>query len=197
MAYSPETYQRMLMRLLPPGIAWPRDPDSVLGKLLLAIADALARVEARAEDLHKEADPRTTFELLVDWEHDLGLPDSCLGQPATLQERRQAVLYRLLEEGGQSASYFEALAADLGYTVTVSEYKVARAGRLRCGDRVYGVAWAHAWQVACAVTALTSFRAGQSCAGEPLRNWGNERVECAITARQPAHTIPIFTYAEE
>jgi uncharacterized protein YmfQ (DUF2313 family) len=105
-----------------------------------------------------------------------------------------AVIYRLLEEGGQSPAYFEALAADLGYQVTVSEFRPFRAGRGRAGEPVYGTDWAHAWQVYCGATAITSFRAGASCAGEPLRNWGNEMLECAISSRAPAHTHVIFTY---
>jgi uncharacterized protein YmfQ (DUF2313 family) len=175
-------------------MAWNQDPESNLGRVLAARAAGMAEVDQRADDLMDEADPRTTFELLQEWERECGLPDRCVGDLSTLQERRAAVVSILTATGGQSAAYFEALAADLGYQVTVSEFRPFRAGRGRAGEPAYGTDWAHAWQVDCGATAITSFRAGQSGAGERLRTWGNERLECAITARQPAHTHVIFTY---
>lgn len=188
-------YQQLLFALLPQGAVWPRDPDSTLGRTLAALAEELARVDARALDLLDEADPRTAYELLPDWEKTCGLPDACAGLGASLQERRAAVVARVTHRGGQSPAYFQGLAASLGYAATVSEHQPFRAGQGRAGDPVYGPDWIFAWRVTTAQTAPRAlFRAGQSAAGERLASWGLEPLECAVRAAAPAHTHVIFSY---
>lgn len=78
MALTAEQYQSQLLELLPLGAVWPRDLDTGLAKLLLAKADEFARVDGRADQLIEEADPRTTSEMLSDWERVVGLPDECM-----------------------------------------------------------------------------------------------------------------------
>lgn len=70
-------YLAQLAALLPPGAALPREPDSVLMRLLSAPAAELARVEARAAALLDEADPRVAADLFEAWERVAGLPDDC------------------------------------------------------------------------------------------------------------------------
>lgn len=72
-ALTAEIYSRVQQHLLPPGITWKRDGDGELTKVLLATGDELARVSQRGVDLIDEADPRTTDELLTDFETALGL----------------------------------------------------------------------------------------------------------------------------
>ncbi len=188
-------YQQLLFALLPQGAVWPRDPDSTLGQTLAALAEEMARVDARALDLLDEADPRTTYELLPDWEQTCGLPDACAGLGASLQERRAAVVARVTHRGGQSPAYFQDLAASLGYAATVSEHRPFRAGLGRSGDPVYGADWVFAWRVTTSQAApRVLFRAGQSAAGERLASWGLEPLECAVRAAAPAHTHVIFSY---
>lgn len=91
MALSAEAYARMLRHMLPPGKLWRHDADSVLSKVLLASADELSRVDQRALDIIEEADPRTTDELLPDFERVLGLVAE-----GTLDERRARVVSLLL-----------------------------------------------------------------------------------------------------
>lgn len=59
---------RDAIALLPRGVAWSKSPDSRLGKLLDALTRELDRVEARAADLLRESNPRTTSELLLEWD---------------------------------------------------------------------------------------------------------------------------------
>lgn len=82
-------YARMLTALLPPGRLWRLIGDSVLGKVLLAIADELARVDNRAHDLLRESDPTTAIELLPEYEAELGLVAA-----ATIAERQANVVAR-------------------------------------------------------------------------------------------------------
>lgn len=189
-----QAYLAQLQALLPPGAAWPREPEAVLTRLLAAWAEELARVDRRAHDLLREADPRTTVELLPDWERVCGLPDSCAGAAETLQQRRAQVVARLTHKGGQSVAYLKSLAATLGAEVAITEYRPFRAGLSAAGDDLSNGDWPHTFRVHAAETPVTSFRAGLSAAGEPLRAWGSLPLECAIRRAKPAHTEVIFSY---
>jgi uncharacterized protein YmfQ (DUF2313 family) len=204
---SAEAYARQLKQLLPRGRLWSLDPDSVLSKLCLGIAEELARVEGRGAALVDEVDPRTTLELLDDWERVLGLPDDCYDEPPTsVTERRLAAVQKLTSRGGATPQFFIDLAALLGFTVTITEYTsdVARAGTLRSGDRIYSPAWAYAFKVNVdlASPALEGwsaesifFRSGTGRSGDRLRSWNGPVLECIIRRSRPAHTVVLFSYA--
>lgn len=55
MALTVDDYLAQLQALLPSGPAWPRDVNADLTKLLMAEADELARIGARAEQLRTRA----------------------------------------------------------------------------------------------------------------------------------------------
>jgi len=141
-------------RLLPRGLAWTRVAGSVLQSYWRVVADAIAAVHARAGVLTEvESFPPSSVELLSDWETVLGLPDSCLGVGPTTSARQALVAERLAATGGQSIGYFEALAAQLGATITIEEFAPFRAGI----------------DVAAAGTVVaTWFEASVSAAGAPL-----------------------------
>lgn len=184
-----------LQALLPPGAAWPRDPDAVLTHLLAGCADGLSRIDGRALDLLEEADPRATFEMLGDWETEAGLPDLCTGQPETLQERRAQLVGRITGRGGQSRAYYIALAATLGFGVTIEEHGLFRADAGQCDITPLNEdGWAYAWTIHAPETTETLFRGDQSTTEEPLLAFGNRRLECAIRRASPAHTVPLFAY---
>jgi uncharacterized protein YmfQ (DUF2313 family) len=190
---SDQDYEQELKTLFPQGLAWILE-GTVFENLVSGIAPELARVDRRASDLINELDPRTTSELLTDWERVLGLPDGCTGQLGTLQERRNAIVAKLNAIGGQSREYFIALAATHGFEITVEEFRPFQAGVSRAGENVNSQFWRFAWRVNAPETTVWAFRAGQSTAGEPLRNWGNKPLECLIRKYKPAHTHPIFAY---
>lgn len=187
-----DDYLTMLKKLLPRGAAWQFGTGSKFSDLLTAFADELVRVHKRAVDLVKECDPRYTSELLAEWEKVAGLPDPCTGALETQAERRDAIVARLGEQGGQSRQFFIDLAAALGYTVTIDEFNPFVAGD-NAGDAVAGDAWQFAWQVNAPETTIEYFTAGSN-AGEPLATWGNTELECAIERAKPAHTNVIFAY---
>lgn len=194
---SLEQYQDHLFNLMPRGLAWTRESNSSIAKLILAIAVELSRVDARVADLLREAYPGTTFELLEDWERVCGLPEPCEGAPTTLQARRDAILRKLLRPVGQSRQFFIDIAARVGFTITIFEPRPFLAGIGRAGDRCYDETWRYAWYVNGPEVTITDFRAGISVAGDPLRFWGNELLECIISRLKPAHTHVIFAYGEE
>lgn len=195
MRANADEYLLLYQGLLPLGAAWPREPGATLTKMLFAQADEATRIHNRAVDLLDEADPRTTAELIGDWERVTGLPDACSAPyVTTLQERRAAVVARLTARGGQSRQFYIDLAASLGYAITITEFRPFRVGRNACGDPLCGEEWSFVWRVNAPETTVRYFRTGSSAAGEPLRTWGNELLECAIARVKPAHTLVQFGY---
>lgn len=190
-------YVESLRQLLPSGSVWRTEPGTRLRQLLEALAGRLVAFHARAVGLLDEADPRTTTELIADWERVAGLPGPCGDLGETLQQRRAALVQALTATGGASAAYFEALAVSLGYPgVTITEFDPFRAGD-PVGGAVTGDTVAFVWQVNVPVSvAISSFRVGQSVAGEPLRAWGNEQIECVFNHLKPAHTTILFAYGD-
>lgn len=109
MGLAAAAYARMMTALLPPGRLW-RTVDGVLGRLLLACADELARLDARGDDLLDEADPRTADELLPEYERELDLEEA-----ATDDERRARIVARLIaRQRYRPVDFQEALAPLLG-----------------------------------------------------------------------------------
>ena len=195
MALSESDYLTQLQDLLPPGIAWPRDPDCYLTRLLSGLAVELARIDARAERLIIEADPRETNELLMDFERMCGLPDPCavsISDEITTSERRRAILAVLTGIGGQSAAYFVQLAESLGYSITVTEFRLHDVNST-VEDPIYSHPWQYAWQVEMPAVRV-SYKTVSDTVSDPLAWWGNILLECLIRRYKPAHTTVIFTY---
>ncbi len=179
-----DDYGLALRQLLPRGVVWTDDPTSKLGLALLAWADELARVHNRLLDLVEEADPRTTSELVGDWERVLGLPDPCDPTPPTsTSDRRAAIVARLVETGGQSIAYYTevALALEVVITITEQQHGVAfRVGVGRVGGRLANVGNVFYWQVNAPAATSADLRA---------------RLECILQRIKPAHTVVEFVYS--
>ncbi|MQX36807.1 YmfQ family protein [Roseospira navarrensis] len=207
MARDAAAYRRVLAGLLPRGAAWRRDPGSVLGRLLEALGAPLARADARADALVDEADPRTTWEMLADWERVCGLPDTCsraAGTP-TLEERRAAVVQRLTARGGQSRAFFLGIAEALGYAITIEEWRPFQVGLSGVGPSVDpGMLGPQlgppqirfVWRVTVLEPRVTRFHVGTSqCGVDQLTAIRRaEDLECQFRRRAPAHTHLIFRY---
>jgi uncharacterized protein YmfQ (DUF2313 family) len=192
MPATAQQYENLLIQLSPPGAAWPVEEGTTWRVLLGARAEELARLHNRAEALFEEADPRTASELLPDWERVLGLPDDCAGAADTLEERRAALLAKLTGIGGQSRAYYIGVAAALGFTVTIEEFPVFTC-ESPCEDAVTDETWRFTWRVNGPTTTVRDFTCESTCE-EPLRDWGHEVLECAMTRLKPAHTAVLFAY---
>ncbi|BAO88907.1 YmfQ family protein [Caballeronia cordobensis] len=197
MALTADDYRGLLQNLLPSGPAWPREPSAFVTRMLDAWAQEFARIDARVDALIEEADPRSTLELLPDWESMLGLPDPCAGESPTLQQRHAAVVAKLVNGGGQSEAFFVEFAQSLGYEISISTFRPARINEARCGDRCYGQDWIFAWSVDLPLTSVVFARINQSTIGEPLANWGNDVIQCQLQDLKPAHTVLLFRYLTE
>jgi len=179
MSVTPESYTRQLVQLLPQGRLWYLDEGSVLRRFLLGLADELARVDGRVEDLLREFDPRQTVELLTEWERAYGLEGA-----GTVAQRQAILAATVAARGGQTPAYFESLALAAGYQATVFEgfieTPVARLGS-RLGARLYGVAWAFAWRVEVVDTS-----------SPPAAT--HAELEAIIRRAAPSHTVVYFEY---
>lgn len=195
MALTDTDYLRQLQALLPPGPAWPKDDDALLTRLLSGLSEELARVDGRAWQIAEEADPRTVAELFADWERVAGLPDACavaFGGTQTESQRRAALVGRLTPMGGQSPAYYIALAALIGYAITITEFRSHTVDD-DVNYPLYGGAWDFAWQVNAALNTITEFTVDMTVE-DPLAAWGNALLECVINRLKPAHTTLLFSY---
>lgn len=170
-------YQAGLISLLPPGLAWTRRPESVLGRILLAEADSLAHIEAETFRLMDEANPLRCDEALDDWRRVCGLPDECSRPLASREEQRAAVIVKLNRPGGQNAAYYQSLAAAYGETIEVEEIPLFIADAASAGDNLNECPTGLMINAGFGVM-VPEFVAGRSEAGDdvncfpsPLRAW--------------------------
>jgi uncharacterized protein YmfQ (DUF2313 family) len=193
--FTAEDYLGQFQRLLPRGRVWSRTLELVQDFELLVLMPTWVRLQNALNRLIPEIFPCSTNELIPEWEATLGLPDPCTGHLGTKQEQKQAICWKFLARGGQSKSYFIAIAEGLGYSITITEFAPFRAGINRAGDPVYGSGWANVWRVT-ATSPVVYFRAGQSDAGDRLRSWGSPLLQCTLDAIKPAHTVLLFGYTD-
>ncbi|WP_233854168.1 YmfQ family protein [Paraburkholderia sp. HD33-4] len=198
MAHTPNSaadYAHVLRTLLPRGRVWTREDDGTQAGVLDALGVTAQTTDNAAVNLIVAAFPATATDLLPEWEASLGLPDPCVGEAGSTQQRRQQVVARLTNSGGASAQYFIDLAASLGYTITVENCAPFRCGQSTCGDPLGNQDWSHTWVINAPVNTVTYFQTGLSTAGDPLASWGNDVLECEMNALKPAHTILQFHYS--
>ncbi|NBB17562.1 DUF2313 domain-containing protein [Caulobacter sp. SLTY] len=184
--------------LLPQGLAWARNHPLGLGDLFTGMAQEFARLDQRVEDLFEEADPRTTYELIDEWESQLGLPDPCTAAAVTLNARQVVAWRKLAIQAGQTPAFYVALAASLGFDIEIHEFDPAvdvYDGALTA--LIAGGKYRYVWRVhVLTETDFSVFRTGESDAGDLLSEGGGLDVECVINAAKPSHTHVIFTYEE-
>lgn len=184
-----ESYDPVVQKHLPPGIAWRYAPDGDYDGFVRAIGYSFARVEKRGEDLLKEIDPSTMFELLADWERVLDLPGTNPSPPTTLAGRRDAVRAKLVGHGDPSIPNLEEIADGAGYeSVVVGRpfepfvagstvgYGFTGGGRALWNNNQDDSGWSFVW--------LAIQETGSD---DALVQWLLESVS-------PRHTEPLFTF---
>lgn len=183
------------LRLLLPPVSY----DGTAPRLSASVeaeANALTLSDAQAEATYSAIFADSGMGL-SDWERVLALPDPCLiGVPQSVRQRVQAVVSKLQARGGQSKSFFIALAKSLGYDIDISTFRPARAGIARAGDRLYGGDWNFTWRVNAPAVTVTYAVAGLTAAGDPLASWGNKALECRLSQMKPAESILLFGYGD-
>lgn len=136
-------WRKSLSFLLPPGWAFPRNPNSVVQRIVGAIARMFYDQKEWSDEVVRQGYPQHTCTRLEDWETDMGLPD-CPNAPTDYDSRRAAVItkitwpYAYLEYDDSSAAALgtiENICLASGFDVTVACYNPFRFGRDRLGGR--------------------------------------------------------------
>ena len=185
-------FAQALAYLLPQGAAWPREPGSVLMRVLQGMAGMFEQLHAYTQRAAFEWMPHATRTRLEEWEEATGLPDPCFGPLQAFEARRSRLLARLR---GPSAFYFdsspaapgsiEAVCLNLGLVAQVRYNAPFRCGRDRVGHRVGQLdgklyVLIQAWN--------TVFRVGRQRVGQRLieRPAALAELVCALTRYVPA-----------
>ena len=194
--YSQNDYASALSALLPRGRAWPRASDTVKAAVLRALGSSYQRSDNDADNLIKGAFPATATSMLSEWESTLGLPDDCaIGEIGGISDRQHSVVSKLISNGGLNRDYYIRVAAALGYTITITQFRPAMSGMSVCGDALNGDEWPFTWRINAPETTIKYTLAGSSYCGDPLASWGNKQLECAINKIAPSHLNLIFSYS--
>ena len=184
-----EDYSEVLHGLRPVGPAMAGE-DVVLQGL----APEFSRAHNRLGDLLRESDPRTTYELLTEWERAFGLPDGCVDISDDLVARINALAARVRGAGSPTPQYFIDLAATVGYDITITEL-TPHTVNSAVNYPLYGEEIRYVWQVSSVLNTIT-YADVNSTVETPLASWGNSILECVITRAKPAHTHVQFSYTE-
>ncbi|ELQ7224701.1 YmfQ family protein [Escherichia coli] len=194
--YSQNDYASALSALLPRGRAWPRASDTVQAAVLRALGSSYQRSDNDADNLIKGAFPATATSMLSEWESTLGLPDDCaIGEIGGISDRQRSVVSKLISNGGLNRDYYIRVAAALGYTITITQFRPAMSGMSVCGDALNGDEWPFTWRINAPETTIKYTLAGSSYCSDPLASWGNKQLECAINKIAPSHLNLIFSYS--
>lgn len=177
-----DDYKRVVPQFLPLGLAWKVKPGGTMDKLHCALAKEPSRVEFRGLNVLEEFDPRTSQELLEDWERVLGLPDPCDDDPSTvLADRQEAAHAKLTARDEVNESFFIELADDLGYPgATIrQEHAPFECGISDCGDALQG--WQGHWTYTWTLILLNSTD-------------NDKTLQCLVRLYAQAHIIVHFEY---
>ena len=184
----------LLKRLLPPVSV---DPNGAAIALELAAeANVLNLAQWYGDQILLEADPRTASLTLTDWERVYGLPDICVaaaGITQSVSERRAALVALITMLGGQSPAFFIALAAVMGYAITISELHPQTTE----DDTEYAVQdeqYRFIWVVNASLYNLRELTT-EDDTEMATAVWGNKLLECRINRFKPAHTLVLFAYS--
>lgn len=188
-------YSSQIAKLFPRGLAWFFDNGKTNKKLVDVLATEASIVDAAACSFIDEFFPDTTSAFLSDWERVAGLPGECDELAETVSLRRKDLKQKLTSRGGQSPQYFIDLAAALGFTITITEFKPFMVSKNAVGDALWNEDWWFAWQVNAPLNTVDYFSVGQNAVGDPLASWGNERLECVLEHEKPGQTELIFAYS--
>ena len=137
-------FAQSLQQLLPTGFAWPRNPRSVLMRVLHGVAAAFDELHQFVFATAQQWLPHQTTLRLREWEEACGLPDGCMGPDQTEAERRAALMARLrgmqlpyTDSSHAALAVIRSVCAELGYEVRHVAYNTPlRVGIGQVGQRL-------------------------------------------------------------
>lgn len=161
-----EVLVSQLQSLLPP-VSYDPKGEFLLAQLI-AEANALQEALVSLEEVEAAIFPETAGEYIADWERVFDLTPA---PGASQADRIEAVLAAMADLGGQSISYFVALARRMGLPATVDVAQRALAGVAVIGDAAPDGDTLYQWRL-----------------NVPMEAFRNSKLETLIKARRPANT---------
>jgi uncharacterized protein YmfQ (DUF2313 family) len=202
-------YKSLIRKLFPKGEAWRIEPGTPFAKLADALAQEPARIEKRLENFLNEMDPRTTSEMLDNWERLLNIPDECTPADAStvISDRRLRIMQKLTTGGGQNGAFYLLLAQQLGYDsslFSVNSFNDFKVGFSAVGEALTNATdsdgeetgWPHTFRVEAPAEFVQRFRVGRSTVGQKLVLPENTTLECVMRKFAPAHSTVLFAFGE-
>lgn len=192
---SASAYQRQIFKLWKPG-QWALRAGSVLGNLLLALAEECYYWNNSIVELDKELDPTTTDDLLSNWETEYGLPDPCLTGSYVSDEtlRKKQLVMKALSLGGSSPEYFKYLSSLLGVQVEITD---GNAKMTTCEDTcesdVIYEGMNFVWYVDVSEYEYNQATCESDCE-TPLDWYNTNGIDCFFDRLRPAHTTVLLRY---
>ena len=197
MSRATEAALAELLAHLPSGWAWDKAPAGGLAGLLRPVAERMAGVEADAEAMLAEVNPRRAATLLPDFERVLG-PDPC-GRDlliSSLGDRQAFAHQRWTAAPQPTPAAIVKTAADLGVAITIEEFVPPQVGVAECGAATCsGDAEVFVWIVQLPATRVIETECAVTECGDWLGEVVPAGVECVIRQMAPAHTVPVFAYS--
>lgn len=134
-----DKFTQSLATLLPQGYAWPRDPNSVVMRVMTAKASAFRELHEFTNSTVYQWMPHATASRLSEWEAATGLPDKCFGNNQSADLRRKLLLSRIRgldlpfeNSSPASPGVIATICRDIGYDDVVVRYNTP----MRVGQRV-------------------------------------------------------------
>lgn len=186
------SHAELLALQLPP-VAYDRNAPK-LNAEISAEGGALDAAASAVQTMLLELFPETCNLTLPDWERVYGLPDDCVAGTQTVQERKASLAARVLGGGGLNDDYYIALAAALGYLVTINTFPTFRVETSRVEQQLFDDSWKFVYRVNAALVTERPFRVEVSHVEERLSTWGNTLLECVLGRLKPAHGKVLFGY---
>lgn len=93
---------------------------SILQKVLSGLAVEFLRQRDKLNEVYSEYDPNNTTKFIEEWEDLVGIPDECLTNTGTLEQRRQNILLKLAGANASTEQQFKDVATVLGFDVQIT-----------------------------------------------------------------------------
>ncbi len=196
MSRTPAQVQAELLALLPDGFTWPDgDPNTYIAARLLPMGNEWSLVEQSMEGFEGELDPGTAQYLLSDYLRVLG-PDPYGWDELTLSSAQVSLLahQRWVDATIICAGYFISTAANLGITITITEYPRTPSAVLKCGAVPVPSPQHCVFKVSLPTNEIWQAVCGAMKCGTQASGYSPSVLEPFIRTQAPLFTRPVFDY---
>ncbi|AUI66710.1 MULTISPECIES: YmfQ family protein [Glaesserella] len=190
-----KSYSDVLKNLYPP-ISYDRNGERFVAQCEVD-GNVFEVLQRSAEQVLNVIEPEKSGSMLADWERICGITTDL---SKSYSDRVRKVIIQLNAIGGLSIPYFKQIAESIGYRIEIKEFSHLQNDLPNAGDiPIQNSPREHLgymWRVTVtnADDNITRFRAGQSCAGERLTDFGDRILEEFFKDLKPAHTYCYFAY---